>query len=163
MPFPLSLLAATVVVSAPVTTVTVYSDQARVTRTATLSLSGTERIELPLLGDRISPDSLRVEAEGADVRRVDITHVDAGDFPMDEARKLLEAIEQVDDKIARAQAQRDAPKALLDAVQALSPSLPPPDPMKPTPRLNPVAWGAAFSFVDGWMERMQARVRVEND
>ena len=36
-------------VDAPVTDVTVFSDRARVVRTARVSLSGTERLELPLL------------------------------------------------------------------------------------------------------------------
>src|SRR5438128_1681823 len=91
---PISLILATVVtVDAPVTAVTVYSDRARVTRTAVVSVSGTERVQLPLLLDNVQPESIQVEASGGDaqaiqIRRVDIAHVEAGEFPEDEARAL---------------------------------------------------------------------------
>ena len=45
---------------APITSVTVYSDRARVVRTATLNVSGTQRVELPRLPDFVDPGSIRV-------------------------------------------------------------------------------------------------------
>src|SRR5262245_33607792 len=81
-------------VDAPITSVTVFSDRARVTRTGHAQVSGSsEKFELPLLGDRVDPDSIRVEVSGAELKRVDIAHVDAEDFPIDEARALLGEIE----------------------------------------------------------------------
>jgi hypothetical protein len=47
------------VTDAPVTDVTVFSDRARVVRTARVSLSGTERLELPLLREGVDPESIR--------------------------------------------------------------------------------------------------------
>src|SRR5512135_1114633 len=61
--------AAVASISAPISQVTVYSDRARVTRTAALkpgSRAG-ERVELPLLGDAVDPSSIWVTARGGEV------------------------------------------------------------------------------------------------
>ena len=63
---------------APVTAVTVYSDRARVTRTATVVVSGRQRVELPLLGADVDAGSVRLESADAEVQTVDLKWV-AGD------------------------------------------------------------------------------------
>ncbi len=88
-------------VAAPVTDVTVYSDRARVTRTARVDVDGHARIDLPLLTGTIDPDSVVVRARGADVQRVELERIDADDFPRDEARDLVEKIEALDDELRR--------------------------------------------------------------
>ena len=60
-------------VDAPVTEVTVYSDRARVVRTVSLTTSGAQSIELPVLPQSTDPRSVRVEATGAEVKRFDLT------------------------------------------------------------------------------------------
>jgi hypothetical protein len=151
--------AAAATLPAPITKVTVYSDRARVTRTAHLNVNGVERVELPLLVDRIDPGSILVEASGAEVRRVDIEHVDADDFPRTEARELLGELEKLDDQIARAQGDRAAAQAILAAVRELKPSSNSEDSLRPIPKLNPSAWSLVLTFVADWSQRLQERSR----
>ncbi|HZS37012.1 MAG TPA: mucoidy inhibitor MuiA family protein [Polyangia bacterium] len=146
-------------VPAPVTGVTVYSDRARVTRTAQVTLSGVERVELPLLLDTVDPATIVVEADGAEVRRVDVEHVDAEDFPRVEARELLSQIEKLDDELARVRGDRSAQLAMLRALAQLKPEPSTEDAMRPVPKLNPAGWPQVLEFVDTFGERLQARVR----
>ncbi|HET9451146.1 MAG TPA: DUF4140 domain-containing protein, partial [Aggregicoccus sp.] len=84
-------------IEAPVTDVTVFSDRARVVRTARVSLSGTERLELPLLREGVDPESIRVEADGAEVLRVDIRPVSRAAFAAEPAHKVLLELERLED------------------------------------------------------------------
>lgn len=59
-------------IDAPITSVTVFSDQARVVRSARVTLRGPQTISVPLLRQNIDLLSIRVGAEGAEVQRVDI-------------------------------------------------------------------------------------------
>ncbi|MFN7134418.1 MAG: DUF4140 domain-containing protein, partial [Myxococcales bacterium] len=82
-PLLLALLAATV--DAPITDVTVFSDRARVTRTATVTLGGTQPVELPVLSDAIDAATVRVEVRGGELVRVDLQRLLPGEFPVTEA------------------------------------------------------------------------------
>jgi hypothetical protein len=147
-------------VDAPITAVTVYSDRARVTRTAQVDLHGTEAVEFPLLLDSVDTSSLRLEGQGADVRRVDIGYVDATAFPSDQARDLLKQLQGVDDQLALASAQRDAYQAQLGALQRLSPrSDSGADPLKPRPKLNPGGWASVLTFSATNQDKLEAKVR----
>ncbi|MBF5043758.1 mucoidy inhibitor MuiA family protein [Aggregicoccus sp. 17bor-14] len=146
-------------IDAPVTDVTVFSDRARVVRTARVSLSGTERVELPLLREGVDPESIRVEADGAEVLRVDIRPVSRAAFAADPARKVLAELERLDDALTRARAEKDAYEAQLKAVAGLQPQAPESPVDAPPPRLNATGWSAAVSFVVETTERLQARVR----
>src|SRR5262249_5734279 len=131
-------------VAAPITQVTVYSDRARVVRTAHVSLSGRERVEFPLLPDAVDPATIRVEAASTELERVDIERVDASDFPQAKARELLAALDALDDQLARARGQRAAWEAPLGLLRGLSPALPAGDVLRPPPRLDATGWGAAL-------------------
>ena len=85
----LSVGVLTTAVDAPITSVTVYSDRARVVRTAQLTVSGTQRVELPPLRGGVDAASIRVEAEGAEVTRVDLRTLSAEALTTSEARKVL--------------------------------------------------------------------------
>ena len=137
---------AVVTASAPITSVTVYSDRARVTRSAAVSVDGTARVELPLLVDGVDPSTIWVEASGAEVQRVDIAHVDAGEFPRDEARELLSKIEKLDDQLARAHGERAAAESLLKIVEQLRPVAATADNLRPLAKLNPNGWSAVFAL-----------------
>src|SRR5207247_1062882 len=93
---------------APVTAVTVYSDRARVTRSASVAVKGTERVELPLLNELTVPATIRVEAQGGEVVRVDVERVNDDQLPVDEARKLVGELDRADDELARAQSEVEA-------------------------------------------------------
>ena len=154
-----TFMAAAVSVDAPITAVTVFSDRARVTRTASVSVEGTGRYDLPLLIDSVDPATIRVEAQGAEVRRVDLGRVEAEEFPVGEARDLIGKLEKVDDQLARLRGDRDAAHALWNAVRGIAPSTPSDEPLRPRVKLNAAGWGSGIAFVSGWMERMQARAR----
>jgi hypothetical protein len=157
----LSVGALTTAVDAPITSVTVYSDRARVVRTAQLNVSGTQRIELPALRGTVDSASIRVEAEGAEVTRVDLRHLSAEALTTTEARKVLDALDRLDDQLARTRAEREAVNLQLTALQGLRPT---PntenerDKVLP-PRLDPSGWNAATTFLVDNTAKLQARLR----
>lgn len=155
----LAALALAAAVDAPVTAVTVFSDRARVTRTAQVSANGTQSVELPLLLDGIDPASVRLTASGAEVRRVDLAHIEADAFPANQAKALLDQLDALDDQLRLADAQRQSAQALLNALDRIRPTLPPSDPQKPAPRLNASGWAQSLGFAAKYRDNLQAKVR----
>lgn len=152
-------------VDAPVTSVTVYSDRARVVRTAKVSLSGTQRVELPYLLGAVDPASIRVEAQGAEVARVDIRRVGTEALPATEARRLVTEMERLDDQIAQVRAERDAYTAQLAMLGRVRPVVPP-EPSTPNAttaprpsRLDASGWRAASDFLVDSTARLQTKLR----
>jgi len=157
-------------VDAPVTSVTVYSDRARVVRTARVGLSGTQRVELPLLYGAVDPASIRVEAQGAEVTRVDIRSVEPEALPATEARRLVTELERLDDQLSQVRAEREAYSAQLTALGKVRPtssdesvSAAPLPTAKGAPqgssRLDASGWRAATDFVVESTARLQAKLR----
>jgi hypothetical protein len=154
----LAVLAAPAAIDAPVKEVTVYSDRARVVRAASLTVNGVQQVELPLLLETVDTSTLRVEAQGGEVRRVDVAFVDAQDVPADEAKLLLQKLEALDDQIALAGTQRSIAQAQVQSLARISPTMPPSDPLKPAPKLNPGGWTAALQTVDDAEAKQRARI-----
>jgi uncharacterized protein (TIGR02231 family) len=157
----LSVGALATAVEAPITSVTVYSDRARVVRTAQLTVTGTQRIELPALHGSVDGSSIRVEAEGAVITRVDLRALSAEALTTVEARKVLEALDRLDDQLARTRSEREAANAQLAALQGLRPT-----PLgeserdkAPPPKLDPSGWSSATTFLVDNTARLQVRVR----
>jgi hypothetical protein len=158
----LCALAQAVSVDAPVSAVTVYSDRARVVRSAKVGGSGARRVEI-VVPQRADPASIRVEADGAQVTRVEIARLDEAQFPADQVRKLLAELEALDDKLARNRAEHDAWAAQLQAARSLKPRLPEPEGMRPRPKLNPAGWMQVTAWSFTWMEKAQAELRRLDD
>jgi hypothetical protein len=157
-------------VDAPVTSVTVYSDRARVVRTARVGLSGTQRVELPLLYGAVDPASIRVEAQGAEVTRVDIRTVEPEALPATEARRLVTELERLDDQLAQVRAEREAYSAQLTALGKVRPTSSDEELSTDSPpatkgarqgsfRLDASGWRAATDFVVENTARLQAKLR----
>ncbi|WP_434383959.1 DUF4139 domain-containing protein [Melittangium boletus] len=151
---------------APITSVTVYGDQARVVRTAKVTLSGTQRVELPRLYGQVEPDSLRVEARGAEVTRVEVRPVTSEPLPGSEARRLITELERLDDRLAQVRAEHAAHAAALAHVWRLQPQGARVSPengeasaTRSPPRLDAAGWKAAADFVAERASRLQAKVR----
>ena len=149
---------------APITAVTVYSDRARVVRTATLNVSGSQRVELPRLPDLVDPDSIRVEAQGAEVSSVDVRPASAPPFPQQEARKLLDALDRVDDTLARVHAERAAFTLQLAALRKVQPVVPQDgadtlSDSRMSSRVAPTNWGASAAFLVDTAAKLEARLR----
>ena len=146
-------------IPAPVSSVTVYSDRARVTRTAEVTVNGKASVSLPLLPDSVELTSIVVEAVGAKVERVDLARVAAEDFPQKQARELLAKLEQLDDEVDHASGERAVAAALVGVLAKLQPEAATGDELRPVPRLNSTNWVQALEFVDSRSERLQARIR----
>jgi len=151
-------LTALAAIDAPVREVTVYSDRARVVRAASLTANGVQTVELPLLLETVDTNTLRVEAQGAEVRRVDVAFVDAQDVPADEAKALLVKLEQLDDQISLAATQRAIAQSQIQALERVSPTMPPSDPTRPQPKLNPSGWNAALQAMDDAQAKQRAKI-----
>lgn len=159
----LTLVAAaalTAAVDAPVTHVTVYSDRARVTRTAQLDVNGNLVVELPLLQQSIDPGSVRVEATGAEVRRVDLQRTNEDEFPTDEAKKLLAQLHASEDKLAKMRGEKAAHDAQIGLLQRIAPLQPTPEPQRNVPKLNASGWLAAMTYATGEIGKLQEKSRV---
>lgn len=155
---------------APVTAVTVYSDRARVTRTAKVSLKGSlpTQIELPILPARVDPSSIRVEVQSARgddaaVQRVEVAFVDASEakLPTQEVEKLLADLDAIDDQLASLAAEQSAYAAQLRLVGRVLPSASGLVGREsgPPPKLNPSGWGAVFSWTRQQYEKLQSKSR----
>jgi hypothetical protein len=153
----LALLAA-MAVKAAVTQVTIFGDRARVVRAGDVDVSGRARIELPLLPDSVDTGSIRVEADGAQVQKVDIQHVEPDEFPVGEARELLNKLDGLDDKLRRLADERSELSAHLAALRKITPVVPE-EPLRPRPKLNPAGWAQALGFVQTEEEAIQAQLR----
>ncbi len=161
-------------IDAPVSAVTVYSDRARVTRTAKVPLKGGAtgtRVELPILPSGVDPTSIRVEVEAARgdevaVQRVEIAFVEASEvkLPTQEAEKLLTELESIDDQLAAFQAEQSAYSAQLRLIGRVLPSasglaqgsVPG---QAPPAKLNPSGWGAVFAWTRQLYERLHQKSR----
>lgn len=146
-------------IQAPIAQVTVYSDRARIVRTAEVPVEGTAVVDLPLLDDSVDASTIQLEASGAQVQKIDLSHVDEQEFPRDEARDLLESIEALDDRVAKVNADRAARQAQLQALQRISPNVKE-DALKPPPKLHPEGWAAALEFVEAEQDKLETAQRA---
>jgi hypothetical protein len=163
----LSAVAPTTSVDAPINQVTVFGDRARVTRSAQLPLLRAAQLRFPPLPQTVDLDSIRVEAEGAEVQRVEIADVTPEAFPVGPAKKLLAQLELLDDQVTQVETERRALQTTLDLLRAAAPATsPPPVRAGDRPvmvRLDPGGWTAAQAFVRGQTEALRGRVRSAND
>jgi len=155
----LAALALAAAVDAPVTSVEVFSDRARVTRLASVNVGASDQVELPLLLDTVDPSTVRLTAKNAEVRRVEIARVEAQDFPKTEAKKLLDALDVLDDAIRQTEGERSAAQAVLEVLNRVRPTLPPSEPGKPQPHLSPASWTNSLTFGRAYREKLQTRIR----
>ena len=152
-------LVAAAAVQAAVSQVTLYSDRARVVRTADLPVDGTARAELPLLPDSVDASSIRLEAKGVELQKLDIAHVEPDDFPLGEARDLLTRLEKIDDQLALLADQQAELQQHLAAIRAIAPQVKD-EPLKPRPKLNPRGWAEALGFAQDQEGSTKALLRA---
>src|SRR5262249_28857006 len=135
----MKLLLIALAVKAAVSQVTIYGDRARVVRGADVDVKGATRVELPLLPDSVDAGSIRVEAEGAGVQKVDIQHVVPDEFPAGEARDLLGKLDAIDDKLRKLADDRSQLQQHLAALRKIAPAAPQ-EPLRPRPKLSAGGW-----------------------
>jgi hypothetical protein len=162
---PLSLLAAALLAAAPpsldaaakVTAVTVFNDRARVVRTGKVQLDGAALVSVALLPGSVSADSVRLEAHGAEVRRVELAKVDELDFPTGQAQQLLDKLEAKDDQLTAVLREQEKQLAVIEG---LKPEVQPDLPSRPAPRLNTAGWAQALAFYEAQLDKVQAHLRA---
>ncbi|MBU8899819.1 mucoidy inhibitor MuiA family protein [Corallococcus sp. M34] len=147
---------------APITHVTLYRDSARVSRTATLSLTGSERVEFPLLPAGVDLDSIQVEAPGAVVAAVDIAHTKLPEhhLPGQETQRFLSELSRLRQSSVSMDAERDLVASQLQALRGIHP----PSSASLTadvskPLATPAAWRAATDFLVTQATKREARLR----
>ncbi|MFT3709062.1 MAG: mucoidy inhibitor MuiA family protein [Archangium sp.] len=155
----LALLSLGAAVDAPITQVTVFTDQARVVRTTSVAVGANTVIEFPPLRDTVDVSSVRVESTGAEVKRVDIERIAPEKLRTEPAKKLLAEIDKLDTELERLSLERATTQQQLDALHRLSPSAPQGDPLKAPPKLNAAGWQAATQFAPDQLLKAQARLR----
>jgi Domain of unknown function (DUF4139)/N-terminal domain of unknown function (DUF4140) len=145
--------------AAPVTDVTVYSDRARVTRTAVVEVAARATVAFPPLPRGVDAESVRLEASGgALVATIEIRP--AGGLPRDEARALLGQIDDLDDAIAQARREAEVVRPLV-AVTEWRPSFEEDeeeDGKRRTAKLDARGWKRAVAFLTGFSGQMQTRL-----
>ncbi len=115
-------MAEPVALDAPIVAVTVYPSQARVTRSATVSVpAGETDVALPGLPTSILDDSVRVsgKGEGARIVGVDVTHrfySDAPDLRVTELEERLRDLRHQDQELADADAAEATRASFLDTL-----------------------------------------------
>ncbi|MCP3061272.1 mucoidy inhibitor MuiA family protein [Myxococcus sp. K38C18041901] len=144
---------------APITDVTVYSDRARVVRTASLQLSGAERLELPLLPEAVDPSSIQVEAEGARVASVEVRPAQPPPFPVEEATLLLATLDRLGDELARVTAEHQAHQRQVAALGRIQPKAAGEDSDGASGALAPGGWSASAAFLVELSTKREARMR----
>lgn len=157
---PLLLVSALVAaVDAPITQVTVFADQARVVRTAQVQVNGTTSVELPALRDTVDAASVRVEAQGAEVRRVDIERLEPEKLRTEEAKALLAELEKVDTDRRRVAGEHQALAEEKAALERLRPEVPAGTANTPPPKLSSQGWAASVQFSTDAVANAQKRLR----
>ena len=151
-----SLVAA---IDAPVTQVTVFTDQARVVRTAQVPITGNQSLEFPPLRDTADVTSVKVEATGAEVKRVDIERIEPEKLRTEEAKQVLAEIEKVDVESDRLSQERNALSGARDGLLRLSPTVPQGDPLKTPVKLNSGGWAQGAGFSADQLGKVQAKLR----
>jgi hypothetical protein len=161
-----ALLMAATNLAAPITDATVYSDCARVTRTAKVDVDGRAEVVLPPLPLGVEPDSVRLEASGgARVETIQIRPASEAPLPVAEAQALLAELGRADDALA--QVQRE--KSVLQALAGVTKWRPrgeeetPGEDDKPRKagrpaRLDPTGWRRGLAFLSRFAEQMQERL-----
>ena len=115
-------------VEARIAEVTVFSDRARVRRRGRApGKAGVELVRFPSLPGAVFLDTIRVSATGGRVLRVEATPVERERLSIEQAGKLLDELDAVDDRLAEMDDRRAGDDWEVGFLRALSPALPVPE------------------------------------
>ncbi len=139
-------------IQAPITSVTVYSDRARVTRTSEgLTLGPRTLLKVSGLPDGMADDSVRVSLPGhpsAQVLSVDVERRFLDKFTTDDARKRQEAVRALEEEGQRLAAREGALAREAELLQGLAVGAQPnPGQQGQTKTLTPEGWGKVLDAV----------------
>lgn len=144
-----------------ITAVTVYTDRAQVTRTATVKLKpGEQTLTFDFLPDSIEEKSVQVGgAENALLRAIAFRRKYFAEVPdekrrelLDERRRLGEVLEDADGKIAQAAREREFVYAIANRLTGLTEKAAPPE-------LDPAKWTAMADFYRSRLDALDRETR----
>ncbi|HEY3357128.1 MAG TPA: mucoidy inhibitor MuiA family protein [Polyangia bacterium] len=146
-------------VSATLDRVLVFSDQARVFRSATVALErGPLVASLADLPAAVDPDSIRVECDSAEVQRVEVSRTRDALPRQDEAKALLARLTQVTDGLRALDDEAGLLRAELGLVEALQPAAQRPRPEKEPATIVVETWRRVLAWSEGRAARLRARL-----
>lgn len=159
------LSAEAVVVEAPIRAVTVYGDHARIVRRGKSPPGrGVVALRLPDLPGETRLDTLRVEAEGARVIRVEAQAVERNRASIDQVEGLLDAIEALQDAVEGRQSELRVLNSEVAMLSRLSPTLAVPEHERAgAPLLSASAWAQVGAWLDARRVATDERLFVIED
>ena len=109
-------------VKAPISNVTVYSDRAMLERTSKIGLSsGINVLKLPDLPGAVMLDTIRLEADGAKVLRIETVPIEKERMSIEQVDVLIDKIEALRDKIKSIDSSINIHQKELNYLNSLSP------------------------------------------
>ncbi|HEY3352815.1 MAG TPA: mucoidy inhibitor MuiA family protein [Polyangia bacterium] len=146
-------------VTSSVDHVVVYSDQARVFRSASVSLEhGPLVVAVADLPAAVIVDSIRVECDSAEVQRVEVGRTRDGLPRQEEAKALLARIQQVADGLRALDDEQRVLRSELGLVEALQPAAQRPRPEKEPAMIFVETWRRVLAWGEGRAARLRARL-----
>jgi hypothetical protein len=151
-----------IVADAPIDHVVVYSDQARVHRTARVTLpAGPSRVILASLPAAARPDTVRVECDSATFTNVEVTRTWERLPRQAEGKALLAKIEKVLDELRTLDDEQRTLRTELGFVESLRPLSDRKRPEKEAPAMFVDAWRRVLQWTDGRATRIRARLAAQ--
>ncbi|MBD3241224.1 MAG: mucoidy inhibitor MuiA family protein [Chitinivibrionales bacterium] len=144
-----------------ITAVTVFTDRAQVTRTATVKLrAGEQTVTFDSLPDAIEENSVQVGgAENATLRGIAFRREHYARVPdekrrelLDERRRLQDLLEDADGRIAQAAREREFVYAIGNRITGLTEKA-------PQPELDPAKWSAMADFYRSRIDKLDREAR----
>ncbi|MGC4122477.1 MAG: mucoidy inhibitor MuiA family protein [Myxococcales bacterium] len=149
--------------SLPVQEVTVFSDRARVTRQGELAAAA-GAVRLALLPPTLDTESVRVTAEGAQVKRVEVRRAGLEEFPRTEAEQLIKELEATGDALLALEEKKQGLQRERSLLQGLRPTASPqPDPKGVPVLLEAGGWKASVSWFDAREAALEQSLREVDD
>ncbi len=139
--------------------VTVFSDRARVTRQGEVTL-GPGPVRVALLPPTLDTESVRLAAERAQVKRVEVRRAGLEEFPRTEAEQLIKELEAAGDAAQALEDKKQALQQERSLLQGLRPTASPqPDPKAAPLLLEPGGWKASIQFFDAREAALEQSLR----
>jgi hypothetical protein len=143
-------------VEAPIAEVTVYSDRARVRRRAQVTLKAAGVVRLPDLPGAVFLDTVRVAATGGRIVRVEATPIERDRLEVEQARKLLDDLDAVYDKLVVINDRAGVDEWESSALGRLQPAPPVPEDKREGRKGLTVDVGSWWKALDFVAERVNA-------
>ena len=155
-------------VEAPIAEVTVYSDRARVRRRGRVTVGAAVGVvRLPDLPGAAFLDTVRVAAVGARVIRVEATPIERERLEIEQATRLLDALDGVGDRLAAVEDRARADEWEVATLTRLSPASPVPEDKREGRKgltIDVSSWWKALDFLGARTAAGRARlVRIADE